>query len=241
MRGRVLAGTSGFAYPDWIPAFYPAGTRSAALLRSYAARLPTVELNNTFYARPTPARIARWVAATPAGFRFVVKAQRGASWRAMRGGAPESVPWLTSALPGFGERLGAVLFRVPEDLPRDDGALAGLLDTWPRDVPLVVELQHASWHVDETLARLRTAGAVLCATDLDERDTPDVRRTGAFLYVRLRRTAYSEMELDAWAARLVPFLDDGLDAFVILRHDEDGTNARLAESFPARVARVSDG
>jgi uncharacterized protein YecE (DUF72 family) len=235
----VLAGTSGFAYASWAPRFYPAGSRQRDLLVHYAGRLPACELNNTFYARPTPERIDAWVAATPAEFRFVVKAQRGGSVRALYGDPAESVPWLTEPLPRFGERLGAVLFRVPAEAARHDGRLAGVLGAWPAAVPLVVEAQHTSWHVDETFAALRDAGAVLCTTDLDDvADAPDIRRTGPFLYLRLRRSVYGEAALDAWARRLVPFLDDGMDAFVVFRHDEDGTTALLAEGFAERVERV---
>ena len=235
----MLAGTSGFAYATWTPRFYPAGLRPAGRLPHYASRLPACELNNTFYARPKVERIRAWVDATPDGFRFIVKAQRGASIRSLYGDPAESVPWLTETLPTFGSRLGAVLFRVPGEVQRNDDRLAGLLAAWPRAIPLVVEAQHPSWHVDETFAALRAAGTVLCTTDLDAQDeTPDIRRTGPFLYLRLRRTTYSEGELDAWASRIVPFLDDGLDAYVLFRHDEDGTSALHAEAFPARVARV---
>jgi uncharacterized protein YecE (DUF72 family) len=198
-----------------------------------------VELNNTFYARPTAAKISAWVAATPPTFRFVVKAQRGASVRALFGDPTDAVPWLTESLPGFGPRLGAVLFRVDSKSARNDDRLAGLLAAWPRTIPLVVEAQHPSWTADETFAALRSAGAVLCTTDLDDLDeAPDIRRTGPFLYLRLRRTAYDDAALDAWAARIVPFLDDGMDAYVLFRHDEDGTSAIHAEGFAARIARI---
>ena len=170
----------------------------------------------------------------------MVKAQRGASVRALYGDDPAgSVEWLTEFLPGFGERLGAVLFRVDTKSARNDERLAGLLDAWPTSIPLVLEAQHPSWHVDETFAALRAAGAVLCTTDLDELgEAPDIRRTGRFLYLRLRRTSYTDDELDGWARRLVPFLDDGMDAYVLFRHDEDGTSAIRAEGFAARVERV---
>jgi uncharacterized protein YecE (DUF72 family) len=171
-----------------------------------------------------------------------VKAQRGASVRALYADAASSVAWLTEPLPGFGERLGAVLFRVPGEVKRQDDKLAALLAAWPRTIPLVLEAQHASWHVDETFAALRQAGAVLCTTDLDElEEPPDVRRTGPFLYLRLRRTTYDEAALDAWARRLVPFLDDGLDAYVLFRHDRSGASALHAEGFGARVERVRAG
>ena len=236
--GRLYAGTSGFAYPGWAPRFYPPALRAPDLLPHYASRLPAVELNNTFYARPTAAKVAAWVAATPATFRFVVKAQRGATVRALYGSASESVPWLTETLPGFGERLGAVLFRIDAKSARDDERLAGLLAAWPSSIPLVLEAQNATWHVDETFAALRAVGAVLCTTDLDDQEeTPDIRRTGPFLYLRLRRTSYDDAALDAWAARIAPFLDDGMDAYVLFRHDEDGTSALHAEGFAARVDR----
>ncbi|MCJ7711322.1 MAG: DUF72 domain-containing protein, partial [Chloroflexi bacterium] len=194
--------------------------------------MPACELNNTFYARPTAERIRAWCDAVPASFRFVVKAQRGATVRALYADPGDAVPWLTESLPEFGERLGAVLFRIAGEVARNDDRLGAMLAAWPRPIPLVLEAQHASWHVDETFAALRAAGAVLCTTDLDEQpEVPDIRRTGPFLYLRLRRTAYDDAGLDAWARRLVPFLDDGLDTYVLFRHDEDGTSAIHAEGF----------
>lgn len=209
------------------------------MLGHYSSRLPAVELNNTFYARPTPDRIRGWCGATPEDFRFVVKAQRGASVRSLYGDPVESVGWLTEPLPVFGARLGAVLFRVPGEVPRDGDRLAGLLAAWPASIPMVLEAQHPTWHVDETFAALRESGIVLCTTDLDDQEEiPDIRRTGPFLYLRLRRSAYDDAALDAWARRIVPFLDDGLDAFVLFRHDDDGTSAVHAGAFAARVERV---
>ena len=58
-------GTSGFSYDEWRPAFYPDDLKKDAMLSFYAAQLPAVELNNTFYQQPTPPKIASWLAATP--------------------------------------------------------------------------------------------------------------------------------------------------------------------------------
>ena len=72
-------------------------------------------------------------------------------------------------------------------------------------------------------------GAALCATELPEDEAPPIlRRTGSFLYVRLRRLDYTEPELAAWAARLEPFLAAGDDVFAFFRHDEVGRGAELA-------------
>ena len=234
-RGRLWVGTSGFAYPDWAPLFYPAGSRPADLLSQYASHLPAVELNNTFYQQPRPEKVAAWLAATPADFRFVVKAQRGGSMRAFGSAAAETVAWLTAPYRQFGDRLGCVLYRVPEQVRRDDTRLRLLLDAWPDDMPLTVEFQHASWHVDEVIELLRTRGAALCATDLDDGDPPDLLRTTDFVYARLRRTTYSDADVEDWATRFEAFLADGIDCFVFFRHDERGESARRAVDLLTRL------
>lgn len=241
MIGRLRVGTSGFAYPDWAPRFYPAGLQSARLLEYYARHFSAVELNNTFYRSPAPAAVATWVAATPPDFRFAVKAQRGGSFRALLVDPAASVPWLTGPYGAFGERLGTVLFRVPDGVGRDDARLQALLEAWPAGLPLTMEFQDGSWHVDETFEALARAGAALCTTELPE-DTvpPTIRRTGRFLYLRLRRHDYSAAELQAWAARLEPFLAAGDDAYVFFRHDDVGRGPELASALAAAVADLAD-
>lgn len=202
----------------------------------------------------------------------MVKAQRSSAIRGLFGSPAETVPWLTEPLPEFGDRLGAVLYRVPAEVRRDgpwvagdvataDARLAALLAAWPRAIPLVMEFQDPSWHVDETFVALRAAGAVLCVTELppegDEGATrapaagaapsgggdagmdgdapPIVRRTGSFLYLRLRRHDYDGTELDAWAARIRPFLDAGDDVYAFFRHDPVGRAGELAQALLSRI------
>jgi uncharacterized protein YecE (DUF72 family) len=237
MAGYLRAGTSGFAYPAWSPRFYPPGTKAADLLAHYAGRLSACELNNTYYQQPTPAKVDAWRAATPPSFRFAVKAQRGGSYRSLLVDPVASVPWLTDPLRRFGDRLGTILFRVPDGVARSDERLAAFLAAWPVDLPLTMEFQDPSWHVDEVFAALAAAGVAICATDLpDDPEPPALRRSGPLLYLRLRRHDYSAAELAAWADRLEPFLADGLDAFVFFRHDDVGRGAELALEFSAIAA-----
>lgn len=239
MAGRLYVGTSGFAYPDWAPRFYPAGLRASRLLEHYAGQLPAVELNNTYYASPKAPKVATWVAATGPDFRFAVKAQRGGSFRALQVDPVTSVPWLTDPYRAFGDRLGTVLFRVPEGVRRDDQKLGALLAVWPSDIPLTMEFQDASWHVDETFTALGRAGAALCATELpDDPEPPTLRRTGSFLYLRLRRHDYDAAAIVEWAARVEPFLANGDDVYAFFRHDEVGRGAELARELREALATV---
>jgi uncharacterized protein YecE (DUF72 family) len=100
---------------------------------------------------------------------------------------------------------------------------------------LTLEFRDPSWAADEVVGILRDSGAVLCATEgEDDAKPPDLRRTGPFLYLRLRRHDYTADELDAWHARLEPFLAAGDDAYVFFRHDETGRGAELASELLSR-------
>lgn len=238
--GRLYVGTSGFAYPGWVPKFYAPGRASRKPLVAYSARLPAVELHNTFYRRPNEQQITKWLGETGPAFRFCPKAQRATSWRAWsETDAGASIRWLTEALAGFGDRLGCVLLSLRGTIERDDAALERLLDAWPGDVPLALELLHPSWGVDEVRGRIHDHGITLVATDLEGRSEPELRAGGPSLYLRLRRMEYGPADVDRWARRLEPFLRDGTDAYVFFRHDDDGQMALNAEALLARVRQVT--
>jgi uncharacterized protein YecE (DUF72 family) len=217
--------------------FYPAGTRGDALLAQYAARLSAVELSTTYYRQPSPAQVAAWTARVPSSFRFTVKLLRTGSLRAYASDPAGTLPWLTTPLGAFAGRLGVALFRIPAGQERDDERLLRLLASWPATLPLAIEAQDPSWHVDETHAILRAAGATLVVTETDEAPDPPLTITGPLVYLRLRRTLYGTADLDAWAARLEPFLADGRDAYAIFRHDERGVTPGYAVALAERLAR----
>ncbi len=74
MKQTLFAGASGWSFKEWKGAFYPATLRPDQMLAYYAERLPTVELNNSFYALPKQDNVERWAATVPASFRFSIKA-----------------------------------------------------------------------------------------------------------------------------------------------------------------------
>lgn len=261
VRGSLYVGTSGFAYPGWVPSFYPRGTRGEEMLHYYAERLAACELNNTYYQHPSPERIGAWMAETPDSFRFAVKAHRTGSQRAFRHDPSATLPWLTRPFLLFGARLCAVLLRVAADQEHDDRLLDRFLTAWglvtdgrargrPGDppsgsaggLPLALEFQHPSWLDDAVIARLRASGAVLCVTELGADPVPPpLYVTGPFLYLRLRRDDYSSSDLAAWAERLVPFLEDGRDAYVFFKHDERGRAPALALELREMVTSLRSG
>src|SRR5580765_2086191 len=73
---QLLAGTSGYSYKEWLGHFYPEKLPANAMLRYYAERFTTVEINNTFYRMPAPSLLERWAQEVPQGFAFTLKAPR---------------------------------------------------------------------------------------------------------------------------------------------------------------------
>ncbi len=238
-RGRLYVGTSGFAYPGWSPRFYPAGLRAAGFLAHYASRLAAVELNNTYYQQPKPDKVDAWLAATPPTFRFTVKAQRGGSFRTMTGRPDRERPVADRAVPRVrGAARARSCFASRTAASATTTGWRRCSAAWPRDLPLTMEFQDPSWHVDETFAALAAAGAALCTTELPEDATR--RRSGGparSCTCACAATTTRPTRLDAWATRLEPFLAAGDDAFVFFRHDEvgsrTGAGAALAEAVAA--------
>ena len=116
---KLYAGTSGYSYKEWKGSFYPDKIAPAEMLSYYAERLPAVELNNTFYRTPRPNMIESWLSQVPGNFRFTVKASQGITHFRKLKDAGAATKLMLDNLSAFDDRLGAVLFRLPEDMKKD--------------------------------------------------------------------------------------------------------------------------
>src|SRR5512145_1420480 len=124
---KVLAGASGFSFKEWKGSFYPEKMKPEEMLPFYSARLPTVEINNTFYQMPRVAVLENWAAATPESFRFAIKASRRITHlsRLKADSAADSVAFLYRNLAALGGKRGPVLYQLPPSLKKDLPRLAG--------------------------------------------------------------------------------------------------------------------
>ena len=67
MSAKAWIGTSGYSYPEWKGNFYPEKMAAKDMLRFYAGRFPTVEINNTFYRMPKEDVLKGWAEQVPDG------------------------------------------------------------------------------------------------------------------------------------------------------------------------------
>jgi uncharacterized protein YecE (DUF72 family) len=215
-----MVGTSGFSYASWRGSFYPRRLKPEAMLDFYAQRLPTVEVNSTFYRTQPEEVVAGWVAAVPADFRFAVKAHRRISHNRRMPNLEEAMRVLALEANGFGDRLGPVLFQLPPTAPFDEGRIERIAALLPSHWRVAYQFRHPSWHTPQVADLVERMGAALVHGDGEE--VPGLLGRGAFIYLRLRRETYSAQRLTAWARKITGYLDGGRDVFVYFKHEKLG-------------------
>ncbi len=226
------AGTSGYSYAAWKGSFYPEDLTAEAMLGYYATRLPAVEINNTFYRMPRSNVLENWAAAVPDGFRFVIKASRRITHLQRLKAVEEPAGYLLDRVALLGDRLGAVLFQLPPNLPRDRDRLAAFLDLLNDRVPAAFEFRHPSWFEPDIIELLRAAGAALCIAEDDAgqgSEGPELTATAPWLYLRLRRASYRDADLRRW---LKAAHASGVErGFAFFKHEDAGAGPIMAERF----------
>ncbi len=239
---QLFAGTSGFAYPQWKPRFYPEKLPQKRFLEHYATRLNAVEINYTFRHMPNETTLASWAAATPAGFRFALKANQRITHFQKLKDAAESTSFFLGALEPLraADRLGPVLFQLPPYLRSDAQLLRDYLALLPRDLQAAFEFRHESWLSDEIYGILAERNVCLCLAESDRLTVPEVI-TADFVYFRLRKPEYTPAEVAAARVRALELVAAGKDTFVFFKHEETPDGALCAEQLLAPGREAATG
>jgi uncharacterized protein YecE (DUF72 family) len=201
---RIHAGTSGFAYKEWKPTFYPEDLAASGFLRYYAERLQTVEINNSFYRMPSRKVVDGWAAEVPEHFRFAVKASRRITHFKRLNDVAGELEFLFGNLTAL--RLRDFLMQLPPGRSH------------------VLEFRHSSWFDDEVYDALRESGVALCVTE-DEDVCDPIVTTAKFGYLRLRRDSYGKPELQEWVERVRS--QGWKEVYVYFKHETSAPNLAL--------------
>ena len=232
MTGRAFVGTSGWAYASWKQKFYPADVKAKDLLRHYATRPKTNEVNYTFNHLPTQRNIDNWKEQTPDDFLFALKASQYITHIKKLEDPTVTLPKFFDAVRPLGERLGPILFQTPPWLKRNDELLSMFVVALPDDARVALEVRDPSWYDDEVYALLKARKVALVHGEGERAPSPveTIGQTADFAYVRLRaREGYDDAAVATWAERLQAVRASGKDVYAYFRHDDDGSNGVSAE------------
>lgn len=149
--GHIRIGLSGWKYPGWRGAFYPAGLRQKDELGYAARRVDTIEINGTFYSLQRPELFAAWRNAVPEDFVFAVKGSRFIThMKKLRDVGTPLANFFASGVLALEEKLGPFLWQLPPQLRFDEERLDRFPSLLPRDTEAAAELAR---HHDHRVAR----------------------------------------------------------------------------------------
>jgi uncharacterized protein YecE (DUF72 family) len=224
---NVRLGTAGYAYPEWVGGFYPAGTTPPGMLPYYARNFPVVEINSSFYRPPTRGQVARMARRTPPGFAFTLKVPKSAS----HDRRPDDLPAFRLAADHLAEagKLLGLIVQVPESF-RNTAANRDWLTHVGRELRphrVAAEFRHRSWAAPNLAAWAEYAGLDVVSVGVPDVPTlfpRGLRVANRRIYARLHsqnadtwyaggklRYAYDypEEQLREWAAGLKAAADAG--------------------------------
>ena len=205
----VRVGCSGWNYAHWRELVYPKELPARRWLSYYAELFDTVEVNNTFYRLPRRESVAAWIAETPPGFLFAVKASRYLTHMKRLTDLGRGVERFYERIDPLvrSPKMGPVLWQLPENFHRDEERLGSALASLPPGRHCF-EFRHPSWFREEVYALLHEHGAALVIGDHPERPFQTYELTAGWTFIRFhygsrgRGGNYSERELEEWAQRI---------------------------------------
>ena len=164
---RIVIGTSGYSFADWVGPFYPATLKPADFLPNYARQFGAVEVNATYYRMPTARTLAQMERKTPRGFRFVVKLNRAMTHEGSRD--PALYREFLSALQPLKDagKYDGLLAQFPwsfQRTPENRDHLFALRERLPEE-PLFAEFRNSSWLTPDLEPALREHEIGFCAVD----------------------------------------------------------------------------
>lgn len=210
--GRVLLGTSGWSYQEWVGVFYPTATESK--LKHYARIFPTAEIDSTFYAFPQQGTVLGWDRYSPRDFIFNAKIPQTVTHEKLR----DLGPSLELELDRFAElmqplnssgKLGCLLIQLPPSYKYDSNHLESFLSILPHGYKYAIEFRHKTWLREETWKILSKYNVAYTIVD-EPLLPPEVHLTADFAYVRWHGHGqrpwydyhYGDEELEKWVPKV---------------------------------------
>src|SRR5690606_17205452 len=131
--------------------FYPRGTKDE--LSYYSNQFNSIELNATFYRSPNRQQVATWAAKTPENFKFFPKIPQTVSHFNRLQNIKQQTEEFCDAIGQFEEKLGMTFLQMPDNFhPKYFDRVVSFVESFPKEIPLAVEMRHADWFADPAVA-----------------------------------------------------------------------------------------
>ncbi len=163
---NVRIGTCGWNYDAWLGPLFPAGTKAAQYLATYARAFSTVEVDSTFYATPSAKTVRGWASRVGADFRFALKLPQEITHENRLRNSGTLLTAFVEVVRELGVMLGPILLQLGPDFgPSELPALAAFLPLLPADMQFAVEFRQRTWIHEGVLALLAEHNVALALVE----------------------------------------------------------------------------
>ena len=130
----IEIGISGWTYDGWRGSFYPPKLPHSKELEFASRKLPSIEINGTFYALQRPKSYKTWYEKTPDNFIFSVKANRYISHvKKLNDVETPMANFFASGVLNLREKLGPFLWQFPPNMGFHPERWKEFLELLPKD------------------------------------------------------------------------------------------------------------
>jgi uncharacterized protein YecE (DUF72 family) len=263
----VYLGTSGFTAAGWIGSFYPAGLKAADYLSFYADHFETVEVDSTFYGRPSTRTVNNWAAKVPTGFVFSVKVPHVITHDKALVNCGAELEEFLSVMGILGEKLGPVVLQFPrfdkwkiKDRHEFTDRLIPFLKKLPSGYKFALEIRNREWLNAEFAGLLREYQLALVLQDLSDMPKPTelgfdpittdlayIRWLGDRRQIESQTTNWSKTlvdrtkDLSEWVKYCYPIVKRGVKVFAYANNHYSGHAPDSVEQFRKLWKSIAGG
>ncbi|RKS98032.1 DUF72 domain-containing protein [Chryseobacterium defluvii] len=186
-KGSLYIGCSGFYNNDWKGFFYPEDVKSKDYLTLYSRKFNTVEINSTFYRKPTAKTLLKWVDETPEDFKFFIKIPKTISHEKRLENCKEEISAFCHHIGEYlTEKLAGFLYQFPPSFKSSPENIELILHNLDFAFLNVIEFRHESWWKEDIFNLFKAKSIVFSGVSFPGNLPEDVMVTHPeILYYRL--------------------------------------------------------
>lgn len=244
----LYVGATGWSMKEWVGSIYPRKSKKIDFLKHYTRQFNTIELNTTHYRIPTFETIHKWRRDSAEDFKFCPKIPQSISHSKSMGINDGKLINFCETIVQLNEKLGCCFIQLPPyfDINRME-TFVTFLKYFPAEIPLAVEVRHASWFKDEKTTNrlaelLHKNNHTFVITDVaGRRDVLHLQMTNTTAMIRFVGNNLHPSDftrIDAWIDKLSNWFDKGLREVYFFTHEPDNINApQLAQYLVEKASK----
>ncbi|WP_431609445.1 DUF72 domain-containing protein [Chryseobacterium sp. 'Rf worker isolate 10'] len=160
-KENLYIGCSGFYNNDWKGSLYPEDAKSKDFLSLYSQTFNAVEINSTFYRKPTSKTLLKWYDETPDSFRFFIKIPKSITHQSRLENSREEIAAFCNHIQShLKDKLSGFLYQLPPSFKNTPENTERIVHTLDHSFLNVIEFRHNSWWQKEIFDLLKDLNTI---------------------------------------------------------------------------------